>query len=384
MGSAREKEREAMILRTLTVARKELLHIVRDKRTLAIVFIIPIFQLFMLSYAFTTDFQHLRIAVLDADRTPQSRALLEAYRVSTYFDIAAYVSSEAELGGLVDRGEVYAGIVIPASYGADVTAGRVADVAFIIDGSDPTVANTVLSASQQIGQAESMRLIEQRTGRSLTDMAALRVIPRVWYNPEMRNSNFMVPGVIAMILSMITMLLTSMAIVREREQGTLEQLIVTPIRPIELVVGKVLPYVLLAFFDVLEVLVIGVFWFGVPVHGSLFLLLALSALFLVTSLGLGIFFSSLASTQQEAMMLTFLVMLPSIFLAGFLFPIEAMPRALQWFSYVVPLRYMLVIVRGIMLKGVGLGVLSDQVIALVIFGVVIMVVAATRFRKRLE
>jgi ABC-2 type transport system permease protein len=384
MGSAREKEREAMILRTLTVARKELLHIVRDKRTLVIVFVIPIFQLFALGYAFTTDFQHLRIAVLDADRTPQSRALLEAYRVSTYFDIAAYVSSEAELGGLVDRGEVYAGIVIPASYGADVTAGRVADVAFIIDGSDPTVANTVLSASQQIGQAESMRLIEQRTGRSLTGIAALRVSPRVWYNPEMRNSNFMVPGVIAMILSMITMLLTSMAIVREREQGTLEQLIVTPIRPIELVVGKVLPYVLLAFFDVLEVLVIGVFWFGVPVHGSLFLLLALSALFLVTSLGLGIFFSSLASTQQEAMMLTFLVMLPSIFLAGFLFPIEAMPRALQWFSYVVPLRYMLVIVRGIMLKGVGLGVLSDQVIALVIFGVVIMVVAATRFRKRLE
>jgi ABC-2 type transport system permease protein len=373
-----------MILRTLTVARKELLHIVRDKRTLAIVFIIPIFQLFMLSYAFTTDFKHLTTAVLDVDRTPQSRALLEAYRVSTYLDIAAYVSSETELEWLVDRGEVYAGIVIPGGYGANVIAGRTADVAFIIDGSDPSVANTVLAASQQIGQAESMRLIERRTGRSLADMAALRVIPRVWYNPEMRNSNFMVPGVIAMILSMITMLLTSMAIVREREQGTIEQLIVTPVRPIELIVGKVLPYVLLAFFDVLEVLVIGVFWFGVPVHGSLFLLLALSALFLVTSLGLGIFFSSLASTQQEAMMLTFLVMIPSIFLAGFLFPTEAMPRALQWFSYIVPLRYMLVIVRGIMLKGVGLGVLSDQVTALVVFGVVVMVVAATRFRKRLE
>ena len=373
-----------MIIRTLTVARKELLHIVRDKRTLAIVFIIPIFQLFMLSYAFTTDFQHLRTAVLDLDRTPQSRELLEAYRVSTYLDIVAYVSSEAELGGLVDRGEVYAGIVIPDGYGANVIAGRTADVAFIIDGSDPSVANTVLAASQQIGQAESMRLIERRTGRSLADMETLHVIPRVWYNPEMRNSNFMVPGVIAMILSMITMLLTSMAIVREREQGTIEQLIVTPIRPIELIVGKVLPYILLAFFDVLEVLVIGVFWFDVPVHGSLFLLLALSALFLITSLGLGIFFSSLASTQQEAMMLTFLVMIPSIFLAGFLFPVEAMPRALQLFSYVVPLRYMLVIVRGIMLKGVGLKVLADQVVALLIFGAVIMVFAATRFHKRLE
>jgi len=373
-----------MIGRTLTIARKELLHIVRDRRTLVVMFLLPIVQLFLMGYAATTDVEHLSTAVLDGDHTSQSRELIEAYRASNYFDIVSYVEDEDSLARMVDRGVIRAGLIIPAGYGADVVAGRRASVAFVIDGSDPNVASTVFAASQQVGQAQTMRIIERRMGIDMEDMPGVEVYPRVWYNPEMKSVNFMIPGLIAMVLFTLTILLTSLAIVREREQGTIEQLMVTPIRPIELIVGKVIPYVFVAFFDMLEVLAIGVFWFGVPIHGSFSLLLLLAVLFLMTSLGIGIFISSVANTQQEAMLTVWLMLLPSIFLAGFFFPIEAMPGFLQALSYLIPLRYMLVIIRAIILKGVGLEVLAEQVVALAVFGAVIMVFAATRFRKRLE
>ena len=373
-----------MIGRTLTIARKEMLHIIRDKRTLVVMFFLPVMQLFLMGYAATTDIEHLSTAVLDGDRTIHSRELVEAYRASSYFDIVAYVDDEESLAYLVDRGTVRAGLIIPAGYGEEVAAGQKADVAFVIDGSDPTVASAVFAASQQVGQAQGIRLIEQRLGIEADDMPGVEVHPRVWYNPEMKSANFMIPGLIAMVLFTLTIMLTSLAIVREREHGTIEQLMVTPIRSIELIVGKVIPYVVVAFFDVLEVLAIGVFWFGVPVHGSVSLLLLLSALFLLTSLGIGIFISSVANTQQEAMLVVWLMLLPAIFLAGFFFPIEAMPLALRALSYLVPFRYMLTIIRGIILKGVGLRVLLPQVIALLVFGVGIMLLAATRFRKRLE
>jgi ABC-2 type transport system permease protein len=384
MGCGPRGGSEVSILRMLTVARKELFHIVRDRRTLAVMFLIPIVQLFLLGYAATTDIEHLLTAVVDADRTSQSRELVEAYKASNYFDIVSYVESEEDLAHLVDRGAIRAGLIIPAGYGAAVVAGETGSVAFVVDGSDPTIANAVLSSAQSVGQAQSTRIIEQRLGISAEDMMAVEVRSRVWYNPEMKSANFMIPGLIGMILFMLTTMLTALAIVREREHGTIEQLMVTPIRPIELVVGKLIPYIAVAFFDVLEVLAIGVFWFGVPIHGSLALLLALSAVFLMTSLGVGIFISTVTNTQQEAMLSVWLILLPSIFLAGFLFPAEAMPAALQWISYMVPLRYMIVIMRGIIVKGVGLEVLASQVGALLIFGVVIMAFAATRFRKRLE
>jgi len=370
--------------RLLAIIRKEFIHIRRDPRTLVVMFLIPVVQLFLMGYAATTDIEHLRTAVLDADRSAQSRELVEAYRASNYFNIVSYVEDEKALARLVDGGQVRAGLIIPAGYGADVAAGRIADVAFVIDGSDPNVANTVYAASQQVVQAQSVRLIERQLGMSMRDMPGVEVHPRVWYNPEMKSANFMIPGLIAMVLFTLTIMLTSLAIVREREQGTIEQLMVTPIRPIELVVGKVAPYIAVAFFDVLEVLAIGVFWFGVPIHGSVPLLLGLSSVSLLTSLGIGIFVSSVANTQQEAMLIVWLMLLPSIFLAGFFFPIEAMPGFLQAISYVIPLRYMLVIIRGIILKGVGLEVLTGQVIALALFGLAIMGLATRSFRKRLE
>ncbi len=373
-----------MLLRTLSLIRKEFLHILRDPRTLGVMFIMPIIQLVLLGYAATTDIKHLHTAVVDGDKSLASRELIDAYRASNYFDIALYVESDQQLEYLVDSGQVRAGLIIPAGYGQEVTAGDRAEVAFVVDGSDPSVANTVFAASQSVGQALSMRIMQRTMGIDPDNLPGVQVRPRVWYNPEMKSANFMIPGIMGMILYFLTALFTSMSIVREREQGTIEQLIVTPIKPLEMIVGKVVPYVFIAFFDVLEVLAIGVFWFGVPIRGNLELLLGLSALFLLTSLGIGIFISSLANTQQEAMLLTFLTMFPSIFLAGFFFPIEAMPGWLQIVTYVIPLRYMLVVIRGIILKGVGLQILRQEVIALIIFGVAIMLLAAARFRKKLE
>ncbi|TEU12193.1 MAG: ABC transporter permease [Anaerolineales bacterium] len=373
-----------MIVRTLALIRKEFLHILRDRRTLGVMFVMPIVQLMLMGYAATTDIEHLRTAILDGDKSPASRELVDAYRASNYFDIAFYVESEQQLEYLVDSGQVRAGLIIPAGYGQALTTGDRAQVAFVIDGSDPSVASTVFAASQSVGQAQSMRIIERTIGIDPDDMPGVQVRPRVWYNPEMKSANFMIPGIMGMILYFQSSLFTAMAIVRERELGTIEQLIVTPIKPLELIIGKVIPYVFIAFFNVLEVLAIGVFWFGVPVRGSLGLLLGLSALFLLSSLGIGIFISSVANTQQEAMLLTFLTMFPSIFLGGFFFPIEAMPDWLRVITYVIPLRYMLVIIRGIILKGVGLQILRQEVIALSIFGVVIMLLATARFRKKLE
>lgn len=373
-----------MLTRVLSITRKELLHIVRDRRTLAVMFLIPVVQLLLLGYAATTDVKHLKTAVLDQDRTSHSRALIEAYRASGYFDITFQADSQAGLTWAMDGSRVRAGLVIPAGYERALLRGEKAQVAFVIDGSDPAVASTALAAAQGIGQAQSIAIVARSLGSRFEQAPGIEVETRVWYNPSMVSANFMIPGLIGVILMMLTMLFTAMAIVREREQGTIEQLIVTPIRPLELIVGKVIPYIGIAFWDLLEILAIGVIWFGIPIHGSIILLLELSAVFLVTSLGLGILISTVSKTQQEAMMLTFMLLLPSIFLSGYFFPIDAMPPFLQAASRLIPLTYVLVIVRSIVLKGSGFALLSGEVTALAAFGLGVMVLASVRFRKRLE
>jgi ABC-2 type transport system permease protein len=370
--------------RLLAIVRKEVIHILRDRRTLAIMFAIPIIELILLGYAATTDIRRLNTAVYDADRTMQSRQLVEAYRASDYFVISHYAQSEEEIAVLLDGGKVRAGIIIPAGYGDNLAKGRTAQVAFLIDGSDPSVATTAFAASQSVGQAQSIKILQQRLGIDVTKVGGIEIRPRVWYNPDLRSANFMVPAIIGIILQFLTGLFTALTIVREREQGTIEQLVVTPIKPWELVIGKVIPYIGIAFFDLAEVLFIGVIWFDVPIRGSLPLLLLLSVLFLLTTLGIGLLISSAARTQQEAMFLSFLVMFPMIFLSGFFFPLEAMPGWLQAISYAIPLRYMLVIIRGIILKGAGLPAFTEQVIALAILGPLIFTAASLRFRKSLE
>jgi ABC-2 type transport system permease protein len=373
-----------MLRRTFSLIRKELTHIVRDPRTLAIMIIMPLVLLVILGYAATTDIEHLRTAVYDADKSPQSRDLIEAYAASNYFDIVEYADREEELAYLIDHGDVRSALIIPAGYGRQMAANERADVAFLIDGSDPTVANTVFAASQLVGQVVSLDTIQQRFGSSVSRMPGVDVRPRVWYNPNLESAHFMIPGMMVVVLFLFTTLFTSTSIVRERELGTIEQLIVTPIRPIELVVAKVLPYILVSFFVIIEVLVIGVVLFGVPIKGSVSLLLGLASLFLVTALGIGIFISSVAKTQLEAFLMTFATMLPAIFLSGLFFPIESMPRFLQLISYLIPARYGMVIIRGIILKGVGLEILMEQVVAILIFSVVVIALASARFKKKLE
>lgn len=381
----RERVRRALNSRTWAITRKEFIQIVRDPRTLAVMFLIPIIQLILLGYAATTNVDHLATAVLDQDNSSESRDLINAYRVSNYFDIAYRVDNEAELRRLIDSGQAKAAMIIPSSYASDLTRDHRAQVGFLIDGSDPTIANTALSAALLIGQAKSTTIIQKLIpGVDPAHLPGIDVRPRVLYNPELTSSNFMVPGMIAMILQFLTTFMTSTSIVRERERGTIEQLIVTPLKSSELVVGKMIPYILIAFWDAIEVLVVGVFWFKVPVNGNVALLLFLIAVGLMSTLGIGLFISTIARTQFEAMLLTFFTMLPTIFLSGFLFPIEAMPAALQWLSALVPLRYFLIIVRGITLKGVGADLLIPEISALTIFGVGILTIAARRFHKRLE
>lgn len=373
--------------RILAIMRKEFIHIRRDPRTLAIVLILPIFQLVMFGYAVTSDVRHLPMAVLDHDRTPASRALAEAYRTSLYFDLDFYVQNEEELARLIDGGQARAGLTIPPGYGASLARRERAAVSLIIDGSDPTVANTALASAVSIGQAHGASIVERtmRQGGVVLDaLPGVEVRTRVWYNPNMISANYMVPALIGLILQTMTALLTAVAIAREREQGTLEGLIITPIRAAELMIGKIVPYVIVAFTAMIEILLVGTLWFKVPINGSVLLLVALAGLFLLSALGIGLLVSTVARTQQEAMMLAFFTILPSVFLSGFMFPIASMPVPLQWVSKLIPLTYFLIIDRGIVLKGNSMDILYPQALALAAFGTVILTLAVARFRKRLE
>jgi ABC-2 type transport system permease protein len=376
-----------MKTRLASIIRKEFIQIMRDKRTLVIILIIPIMQLFLLGYSATTDVRNVPLAVFDQCNCAESRSLLDAYRAADYFKMAYAVGSEDELRGLIENGDARAGIIIPQNYDQALAEGN-AEVAFILDGSDAAAGSTALAAATLIGQQHATALMMEKLERSGLNVDNLQpplvVQTRVWYNPDLDSSYFMIPGVIGMILFAITSILTATAIVRERERGTIEQLIVTPIRPWELVLGKVLPYVLLAFIDTLEVLAIGHWWFGVPVRGALWLILLCSGLLLLSGLGIGLFASTIANTQQEAMLTVWMTLLPSLFLSGFFFPLEAMPKVLAWFSYIVPLRYYLVIIRALLIKGVGMSSILPEVIALTLFGIGILGAAAVRFRKRLD
>lgn len=369
------------------IMRKEFIHIVRDPRTLGVMFIAPLLQLILLGYAAATNVRNVPLAVFDQDHSARSRQLITAFVESGQFAVARYVASQSDMSAVIDAGIARAGLIIPPGYDSDVLGGRGAQVAFVLDGSDPSVAATSLSSAGLIGQALATQVTQQqfqRRGIPGNGVPAVQVQTRVWYNPDMASTVFMIPGLIGLVIQLQATLLTASAIVRERERGTIEQLIVTPIRPFELILGKILPYALVAIAIMIEVLLIGTFWFRVPIVGSVALLLAISCLFIVTTLGIGLLISTIANTQQEAFLLTFLTLLPSVFLSGFIYPIAAMPAFLQAVSRLIPLTYFLVVVRGIVIKGVGFSSLLPQVFALTIFGTVLIVLASLRFRKRLD
>jgi len=373
--------------RLRSIIRKEFIQILRDPRTLVLVLIIPVMQLFLLGYAATNDVRNVPTAIFDQDRSVAARELINAFRAADYFEFAFDVGSVEEMKWLIDSGQTRAGLIIPPDYGQRLTAGQQAQVAFVIDGSDPTIAGTALSAATLIGQAKATTVLratlEQRAQGNAATLP-LEVRTQVWYNPDLVSAYFMIPGLIGMILQYLAVILTSTAIVRERERGTIEQLIITPIRSWELIVGKLLPYVLIMFLDLLLILVLGTLTFKMPINGSVLLMLVLAGLFLVTTLGIGLLISTVARTQFEAMMMAVFIALPAIFLSGFFFPLAAMPPFLQALSYLVPLRYFLIIVRAILIKGVGLAAVTHEVLALIVFGFVVMGIAVLRFRKRLD
>lgn len=372
--------------RLVSIMRKEFIQAFRDRRTVVMIVIMPILQLFLLGYASATDVKNIPIAVWDQNQTPQSRALLDAFRAADYFKIAYTINRQSDIQTLIESGDARGALIIPPDYDQRLLQGD-AQVSMILDGSDASVGTTALSVAQLIGQSYATRVLEDqaaRMGRSGTVTPPLEVRTQVWYNPDLASAYFMIPGVIGQLLFMITTVLTASAVVRERERGTIEQLIVTPIRSWELMVGKITPYVILSFVEVIEALIIGHWWFKVPVVGNLGLVALSSGLLLLSSLGIGLFASTIANTQQEANVMVQMTMLPSIFLSGLFFPIDAMPVILQWVSYLVPLRYYIIILRSLMLKGVSIVPIQNQVIPLAIFGIIIMGAAASRFRKTLD
>lgn len=367
---------------------KEFIHILRDVRTMAVVVILPVLMLILYGYAINMDVRHLRTAVLDRDMSPTSRDFIRSLQHNEYFDVVQYLRSPGQVDELLNRGAVKLVLVIPRGFGRDLASGRSPQVQALIDGSDSTsatIAQGYVSGFVQAFSLEYIRQFAKRRGLPADRMVMpIDFRPRIWYNPEMNSTYFIVPGLIAVILQMLAALLTSLTIVRERERGTIEQLVVSPIMPYELMIGKIIPYVLIAFADVLLVLIVGRWLFHVPLRGSVALLMVHSGVFLLSSLGIGLLISVTARTQLVAFIAAMLgTMLPSVLLSGFMFPISAMPKALQLLTYLIPARYFIIILRGVFLKGVGPEVLWKHALPLVIFGVVAVAISAVKFQKRL-
>jgi len=368
------------------IVKKEFIQIRRDPKMLRIVLVAPVFQLIIFGYAVTTDIKHVPTAVVDADRTRQSRDLVSRFANSGYFDVNFHLETPRDTGPLLASGRAQAAIWIPKGFAKDLALGRSAALQIVLDGTDSATAGVVMGYAGGIVRRFSEDVLSERMQRVRLRLAHTPGIDeriRVWYNPDLKSVNYMVPGVLCMILLIVTMLLTSLAVVREREIGTLEQLIVTPIRTVELIIGKTIPFIAIGYVDVTLILLVARWHFGVPIAGSIPLLLMLTGVFLMTTLGVGLFVSTVSRTQQQAMMTTFFIMMPSILLSGFMFPIENMPRPVQYFTYLLPLRYYLEIIRGIFLKGVGLDVLWPNAAALLVFGIVILTLSALRFAKRI-
>jgi ABC-2 type transport system permease protein len=347
----------------------------------------------MLGYAATTDVRNVPIVVADGDRSGRSRELIARFEGSANFSVIDTVTTVEQIAPYLERGRAWLALSIPAGYGAAIETGRPVAVQVVADGTDSnstTVAlgyasNLVGAYAQELAAAEAT--LEPRPAAAAQVSGPSSVIDariRVWFNPQLESRFFMIPGVLALVLLVVTANLASMAIVREKELGTLEQLNVTPLGRWELIVGKLLPYGVIAMIDVLLVVAVAVFWFEVPLRGSLALLVAMSFIYVVCTLALGLFISTISDTQQQAMMTaTFFFLTPMIYLSGFIFPIENMPAAIQPVTYLIPLRYFLVIVRGIFLKGIGLELLWPQVAALAAWGTVVLMLAVVRSRKRM-
>ena len=382
--------------RLAVMIRKEFRQALREPRMRAMLIVPPVVQLIIFGYAANMDVDSARIAWMDQDHTVESRELLSHLEGSGRFDIVAYPRSDVEMQGLLDRGRTDAVVRVLPGFARDVERSRTASVQVLVDGTNSNTASIVAAYvtsavgrySREILERRQRELLYARTAATgapvHVNLPKLTADTRVWFNPDLRSRNYFVPGIVANIIALVTMMLTSMAIVREKEIGTMEQLMVTPIRPIELMLGKTLPFAAIGLFDTALVVTAARLLFHIPLRGSILFLAVCALLFLMTTLGAGLFISTVSRTQQQAMMSMFLFFQPFFLLSGFAFPIRNMPAAVQYLTYLNPVRYFLEIVRGIFLKGSGPAVLWPQMVALGVFGAAILGASALRFHKKLE
>ncbi|MBI5154187.1 ABC transporter permease [Candidatus Poribacteria bacterium] len=356
---------------------KEIVQVRRDPAT-RFIFLIPLLQTIIFGFAINLDVQHIRTVVLDLDRTSESRRLVEHFANTQTFDIVGHVANDRELRSEIIAGHVKVGIVVPSDYSANLLRGEQATVQVLIDGSDGTVATNAMQTAGAIGQLQSFRTVRMDLRHLPVD-----VRPRVLFNPDLKSSHFYVPGLIGIILQIVTVMLTAFSIVRERERGTLELLMVTPVSKAALILGKLAPYAVIGMLQVCFVLAVMRVVFDVPIAGDLMLLLGLSALFLLPSLSLGILISTVATNQAEAMQMSFLIMLPSVLLSGFAFPRETMPAPIYALSHMIPVTYYVQILRGIILRGAGISALWPQTLVLVGFAIGLVALSTVRFKKRI-
>jgi ABC-2 type transport system permease protein len=367
--------------------KKEFIQLMRDPRMLYVAIFAPVVQLLLLGYVASTDIRHIPTAVFDQDKSAQSRTYVESFKNSGYFDLDYYVASDKQVAELLDSGRAKAALHIPPDFGRGIVRGEPVAVQAILDGQNSSSAAIISGYLNQINFENVSQILSNRLswlGLSQARLDRLELQTRVWYNPEMKSVNFMVPAVFALILTIISMLLTAFSIVKEKESGTMEQLVVTPLKPYELILGKLLPFSIVAFLDITLVFLVATLWFRVPMHGSAPLLFALGAIFLTAGLGLGVFISTISRNQRQAMMSALFVVIPSMILSGFIFPIANMPGIIQAVTYLIPVTYFLAIVRGIFLKGIGLKYLWPQVWPMALIGVILLAVSILRFRKRIE
>jgi ABC-2 type transport system permease protein len=369
-----------MFERIKNIVMKEFIQAFRDKIIRFVLFVTPIIQLMMFGYVVTTDVNHISTAFYDLDHSYESRELARRLESSGYFQIRHTPSSPKEISSLLDTGEILCAIQINRGFSKDLKKGNTSKIQIIVDGSDSNTATIALNYGSTIisKYAQDISLSHSKTGLGKIDFRT-----RVWYNPDLRSRNYNVPGVIASIIMLTCLMLTSMAIVREREIGTMEQLMVTPIKPIELMMGKTIPFAAIGFLDMLLVTAVGLLWFDIPMKGSFPLLLLGTSVYLLSVLGIGLFISTISKTQQQALMVTFLFNMPALLLSGFTFPIENMPKIFQYITYVNPFRYFLIIIRGIFLKGNGIHILWPEMATLLVLGIFIISASALRFHKRL-
>lgn len=371
--------------RILWLARKELTHIRRDRMTMRAIIGLPIIQMVLIGYAANLDVDHIRTAFYDQDRSAASRALASRMEGSGYFRLVPSPPDMREVQRALDAGRVKAAVIVMPNYARDLAAGRSAQIGLLLDGTDATTARIAASYLENMLAEQNRRLVQQRLaarGRRLP-LPPIALVPSIRYNPNLRSRDFMVPGVVGLIILTLTLSLSTVAIVREREMGTLERLVMAPIAPGELIVGKMLPYLAVALFESGVALAIAHLWFGVPIRGSLAFLYATVVLFAINTLGLGLLMSSLARTQQQAVLTNVFVIMPSMLMSGFVAPISNMPVIVQYLTYAIPLRYFLQIVRGVMLKGLTPAEVWPQVLALAALTVVAMVAGAAMLRRRL-